>query len=110
MHVHSADLRTLRDIGFYTENYDAVQRQLWGNFCQDRNAAHLGEILDFLLCDIDADLSRLQCDDADACYLQNFSNIRKWTVRVSARDQRAAGLFGHRCGSERNALPPSACG
>ena len=27
-----------------------------------------------------------------------------------ARDQRAAGLFGHRCGSERDALPPSACG
>lgn len=80
VHVHSSDLRTLREIGLSPDHFDAINRQLYGVFHNDKNAKSIEKLLRFLLCGSEPDLSEIVANGVERKYLTNLVRLKSRLV------------------------------
>lgn len=99
MHVHSADLLELREIGFTSDAFQALNAKLHGVFHQDPNARFIRPLLSFLLRGEDfSNCTELRADENERCYLDHLFNL---PLLLGGRSKKLGYRRSVLCASER---------
>lgn len=71
MHVHTSDLRLLRDLGFSMSSRKELLDMLGGIFHQDKNRQHIEHLVDFVI-GSRSDVPTIEAEGTDSLYLANI--------------------------------------